>query len=56
MVIFAHYILTFLKAKNAMTHGLQKEVLRKAYFLDWEEVHFARGGFNQSPGSRCGCR
>ena len=33
---FTHYIMTFMNAKMAMTHGLQREVLRKAYALDWE--------------------
>jgi ABC-type multidrug transport system fused ATPase/permease subunit len=33
---FAHYIYTFMQAKQATAHGLQREVLRKAYHLDWE--------------------
>jgi ABC-type multidrug transport system fused ATPase/permease subunit len=35
MVTFANYMLTFITAKLATTHGLQREVLRKAYELDW---------------------
>lgn len=35
VVVFSHYILTFMEAKLAMTHGLQHEVLRKAYHLDF---------------------
>jgi ABC-type multidrug transport system fused ATPase/permease subunit len=36
MVTFANYMITFVTAKLATTHGLQREVLRKAYELDWE--------------------
>lgn len=36
VVVFSHYILTFMTSKMAMTHGLQREVLRKAYQLDWK--------------------
>ena len=35
VVVFSHYILTFMQAKLATTHGLQAEVLRKAYHLDF---------------------
>jgi ABC-type multidrug transport system fused ATPase/permease subunit len=42
MLIFGHYIMTFVKAKLAMSIGLQRQVLRKAYALDWE-------GRRQSP-------
>lgn len=42
VAMFAHYILTFLTAKMATTHGLQEQVLRKAWALDWD-------GRQQSP-------
>lgn len=36
IVVFAQYIATFFDAKLKMTHGLQKEVLRKAFSLNFE--------------------
>ncbi|MGZ3809058.1 MAG: ABC transporter transmembrane domain-containing protein, partial [Bacteriovorax sp.] len=36
IVVFAQYIMTFMEAKLKMTHGLQKEVLRKAFALNFE--------------------
>lgn len=36
ILVFAHYMMTFMKAKIRMTHGLQKEVLRKAFALNFE--------------------
>ncbi|MBY0414334.1 MAG: ABC transporter ATP-binding protein/permease, partial [Bdellovibrionales bacterium] len=36
ILVFAQYIMTFMKAKIRMTHGLQKEVLRKAFALNFE--------------------
>jgi ABC-type multidrug transport system fused ATPase/permease subunit len=36
IVVFAQYIMTFMEAKIKMTHGLQKEVLRKAFSLNFE--------------------
>jgi ABC-type multidrug transport system fused ATPase/permease subunit len=44
MVIFGHYIMTFVKAKLAMSIGLQREVLRKAYALDWEGRRLSPAG------------
>lgn len=32
----AHYLLSFVRAKLAMTHGLQLEVMRKAHDLSWQ--------------------
>lgn len=36
MLLFTHYMVAFMKAKLSTTHGLQREVLRKAYHLSWE--------------------
>lgn len=36
IIIFAQYIMTFSKAKFKMVHGLQQEVLRKAFYLNFE--------------------
>lgn len=36
LVIFAQYIMTFVNAKLKTTHGLQKEVLRKAFSINFE--------------------
>lgn len=36
ILVFAQYMMTFMKAKIKMTHGLQKEVLRKAFALNFE--------------------
>lgn len=36
ILVFAQYMMTFVKAKLKMTHGLQKEVLRKAFSLNFE--------------------
>lgn len=44
IVIFGHYIMTFVKAKLAMSIGLQREVLRKAYALDWEGRRLSPAG------------
>jgi ABC-type multidrug transport system fused ATPase/permease subunit len=36
ILVFAHYIMTFMQAKMTMTVGLQKEVLRKAFALNFD--------------------
>ena len=35
VLAFCHYIVTFMRSKIAMTHGLQLEVMRKAHHLSW---------------------
>ena len=36
VMVFCHYIVTFMRSKITMTHGLQLEVMRKAHHLSWE--------------------
>jgi ABC-type multidrug transport system fused ATPase/permease subunit len=36
ILVFAQYLVTFMNAKIKMTHGMQKEVLRKAFALNFE--------------------
>lgn len=44
ITVFGQYIMTFMNAKLKMTHGLQKEVLRKAFHLSFKSRQLCPSG------------